>query len=244
MEEKARIYAAMKRGDYVAGDNEPEQLIDFDRKWAENEARGKGNELDTSSDDGGDSEDGGEEELVEYQDQYGRMRTGTKADAERMSRKKRNALLGAEELDRLSARPAQPTELIYGDTVQTSAFNPDDITTEKMEEIAAKRDRSMTPPDAKHYEADKEIRSKGVGFFAFSKDEGIREKEMEALERERRETERIRGQREERKEERKREVEKRRKEIAERRAGKKAEAFLERLESDIVGQGDENGDEG
>jgi hypothetical protein len=237
MEEKARIYAAMKRGDYVVGENEPEQLIDFDRKWAENEARGKGNELDTSSDDGGgDSEDDGRDEVVEYQDQYGRLRTGTKAEAERMERKKHNALLGAEELDRMSARPAQPTQLIYGDTVQSAAFNPDEEVTEKMEEIAAKRDRSMTPPEAKHYEADKEIRSKGVGFFAFSKDEGVRQREMEALEKERRETERVRGLKEERKEERRREIEGRKREIAERRAGKRAEAFLDGLGSDLGGK--------
>jgi len=39
MEEKARLYSAMKRGDYVAKEGEPEQLIDFDRKWAENQSK-------------------------------------------------------------------------------------------------------------------------------------------------------------------------------------------------------------
>ncbi|KAI9738973.1 MAG: hypothetical protein M1818_005287 [Claussenomyces sp. TS43310] len=237
MEEKARLYAAMKRGDYVAGEYEPEQLIDFDRKWAENEARGTGNGPDTSSDSGGgggdDDDDDDGDEMIEYVDEYGRARRGTKAEAERMERKKHNRLLGAEELDRMSARPAMPSQVIYGDTVQSAAFNPDEPITQKMEELAAKRDRSMTPPDMKHYEADKEIRSKGVGFFQFSKDEGMRKAEMEALERERKETERIRREKEERKEARRREVEMRRREIGEKRAKKQAESFLEGLTADL-----------
>lgn len=232
MEEKARLYAAMKRGDYVAGENEPEQLIDFDRKWAENEARGDGNEFDTSSDDGGNS-DYGTDELVEYTDEYGRARQGTKAEAERIKRKKQNRLLGQEELDRMSARPAMPSQIIYGDTVQSAAFNPDEPISQKMAELAQKRDRSMTPPEMKHYEADKEIRSKGVGFFAFSKEETTRKAEMEALEKERKETERIRREREERKEARRKEIELRRKEIGEKRSRKQADSFLEGLTADL-----------
>jgi hypothetical protein len=240
MEEKARLYAAMKRGDYVPGEGEPEALIDFDRKWAENEALGgAGNELDTSSDDGPDSDDG-RDEMVEYEDEYGRARRGTKAEAEKMERKKRNKILGQQELDKMSARPAMPSQLIYGDTVQSLAFNPDEPIVQQMEELAAKRDRSATPPEAKHYEADKEVRSKGVGFYAFSKDETVRKQEMEALERERAETERMRVEREERKAKRRQEVETRRKEIGEKRAKKQADSFLDGLTADLVAH---NGDD-
>ena len=236
MEEKARLYAAMKRGDYVASENEPEALIDFDRKWAENEARGgAGNEFDTSSDDGADSEDGDQNKTVEYEDQYGRTRRGTRAEVEREERRKRKKLLGAEELDRMSARPAMPTQLIYGDTVQSLAFNPDEPIAAKMEELAAKRDRSATPPEQKHYEADKEIRSKGVGFYTFSKDEAVRKQEMEALERERAETERVRLEREGRKAKRREEVERRKREIGEKRAKKQADSFLDALTADLAG---------
>ena len=35
MEEKARLYAAMKRGDYVPKEGDAAPLVDFDRKWAE-----------------------------------------------------------------------------------------------------------------------------------------------------------------------------------------------------------------
>jgi hypothetical protein len=232
MEHKARLYAAMKRGDHVPKEGEAESLIDFDRKWAENEARGGGNEYETESDDAGDSDDG---EMVEYEDEYGRLRKGTKAERDRMERKKTQRVLGAEELDRMSARPNMPSNVIYGDVVQTAAFNPDELTTEKMEELARKRDRSLTPPEMKHYEADKEIRNKGTGFYSFSKDEGTRQKEMEALEKERLETERVRKEREERKEKRRKEIEERRKAIGEKRAKKQAESFLDSLEADIGG---------
>lgn len=213
MEAKARQYSAMKRGDYISGEHDPENLVDFDQKWADNERRGQ--DVGESSD--GDSEDG-QTEMVDYEDEYGRQRTGTRAEAERMERKKTNKARGAEELDRMSARPAMPNKLIYGDTVQVEAFNPDEPVMTQMEEIAKKRDRSMTPPEQKHYEADKEFRVKGVGFYNFSKDEKMREKEMAALEQERFETERARREREDRKEKRKQEIDERRRAIEKKRA--------------------------
>lgn len=224
MEAKAKIYARMKRGEMVAGGDE-EGLVDFDRKWVE-----RGGKNDESSEV---ESDDGHGEMVDYEDEYGRARRGTRAEVERMERKKRNQLLGAEELDRMSARPAMPTRVIYGDTVQTMAFNPDEERLEKMEEIARKRDRSLTPPDATHYEADKEIRTKGVGFYAFSKDEKTRMQEMSNLEEERKETERIRVERERKKEERRKEIEERRRVLGEKRAKKQADTFLDRLTNEM-----------
>jgi len=190
------------------------------------------NSYDTSSDDDGGSD--ADFETIEFQDDHGRTRRGTKAEAERMDRKRRNRLLGAEELDRMSARPAMPENIIRGDTVQVAAFNPDEDIGAKMQDLAAKRDRSPTPPPATHYEADKEIRTKGVGFFAFSKDENVRKAEFEALVRERAETERVRKEKEKRKEFRKREIEERRKELSQKRAKKQADSFLEGLSAEMA----------
>ncbi|KAM0390543.1 hypothetical protein ACHAQC_007714 [Fusarium culmorum] len=222
MEEKARLYAAMKRGDYVAKENEAAPLIDFDRKWAEGEETKE--DYETSSD-----EDNGEEsgEMVEYEDEFGRARQVTKAEKEKLERRTRRGLLGAEELERMSARPSAPSNLIVGDTIQAMAFNPDDP--DKMEELARKRDRSATPPPAQHYDADWEIRTKGTGFYKFSQDDEIRTTEMEGLTEERRKTEEQRRVREEQKEARRREIEKRREEMATRRAKKQADSFLDRL---------------
>ncbi|TVY44483.1 Uncharacterized protein LSUB1_G000608, partial [Lachnellula subtilissima] len=229
--DEALLHRKMKRSDY-AGD-EGDALVDFDRKWAEKQGskqvQGNG-EPSSSSEDEGRAPD---EEIVDYEDEYGRLRRGPKSEAERMERRKRNQTLGQEELDRISARPAQPSKLIYGDTVQTLAFNPDEDKSVKMEELARKRDRSMTPPEMKHYEADKEYRVKGVGFYAFSKDEESRKREMEELGREREVTERTRKERELKKEERRRELEERRRVLGEKRAKKQADAFLEGLGADL-----------
>lgn len=234
MEEKARLYAAMKRGDYVppgldARKNlEEHSLVDFDRKWAENEARGEGNELETSSDDG---DGGSDDELVEYTDEFGRQRRGTAAQAAREARRK--TIVAADEPDRFSARPAQPAKLIFGDTIQTAAFDPDEPLAAKIEELARKRDRSTTPPEDVHYDASAEVRSKGVGFYSFSKDRQGRKQEMDELERERLETERARQETVERQEKRKAALEERRRKIQEKRGERQADQFLEGLASDL-----------
>ncbi|PMD55665.1 uncharacterized protein K444DRAFT_488961, partial [Hyaloscypha bicolor E] len=220
MEEKAKIYARLKKGEGV----DEENLVDFDRKWAEKAAKGEADEesSDVESDDG-------RGEMVEFEDEYGRTMKGSRAEAERMERRKRNKVVGQEELDRMSARPAMPSKLIYGDTVQSLAFQPKEETMGKMEELAKKRDRSLTPPEMRHYDASAEIRSKGVGFYSFSKDEGMRGREMEALERERVETEKVRMEKEEKKEARRKEIEERRRAIGEKRAMKQAASFLDGL---------------
>jgi hypothetical protein len=229
MEEKARLYAAMKRGDYVppSGDTSRDErntaLVDFDRKWAENDD--KDDEGDNSS--GNDTEEE-EEELVEYEDEFGRLRRGTRGEAAREDRRRQAGAFAATEAASDAARPAMPSNLIYGDTIQSSAFNPDDVTTSAMETLARKRDRSATPENT-HYDASAEVRSKGVGFFQFSKDEGGRKEEMERLEKERKDTEKRRAEVEERKSKRRKEVEERRRVIGEKRAGRMAEGFLEGL---------------
>ncbi|VUC27484.1 unnamed protein product [Clonostachys rosea] len=222
MEMKARLYAAMKRGDYVPKENEAAPLVDFDRKWAENVEEKEGY---SSSSDDDESDQGGE--MVEYEDEFGRVRQVTKAEKERLDRRVKRGLLGAEELERMSARPLAPEKLIVGDTVQSMAFNPDDF--DKMEELARNRDRSATPPEMRHYDADWEIRTKGVGFFKFSKDEETRTQEMKNLEEERKRTEEQRKERDAQKETRRLEIEQRRKDMANRRAKRQADSFLDGL---------------
>lgn len=238
MEEKARLYASMKRGDYVPPSNggtnkEENALVDFDRKWAEKEGAGEGGKYETESDDGGESEDVGEgegEEMVEYEDEFGRLRHGTKASAARELRRHNAQTYASEELNRMKARPDRPDNLIVGDTIQVSAFNPDAPLAAQMEHLARKRDRSLTPPEEVHYDASKEVRSKGVGFYGFSRDGEGRSREMEALRVEREGTERRRRERGERKAKREKEVEERRKAIAEKRGERLAEKFLAGLD--------------
>lgn len=184
----------MKRGDYVppVGSatvqvRDANLLVDFDRKWAET---GRSDGF-MSSDEESDSADA--DERVEYEDEFGRQRQGTRAEARREERRRAAQAHAAETLEELSARPAPPPQLIRGDVIQSAAFNPDAQIAAQMEEMARRRDRSLTPPPVSHYDANSEIRSKGVGFYAFSREEGERRREMDSLKRERQETERKRA---------------------------------------------------
>lgn len=240
MESKARLYAAMQRGDYIGREF---GLVDFDRKWAEaqsNKDNGGAVSSDSDSDDDDQEEEKEEEEegagddvdttLHEYTDEFGRVRYLTRSQILRLQR----SAASAAELESMSARPKAPETLIYGDAVQTEAFTARDGA-EAMEALARKRDRSPTPPEATHYDADREIRTKGVGFYKFSKEEEKRQEEMRALEEERARTEALRREREEKAKKRKQEIEERRKEILERKTKKMADSFLEGLEKDLVG---------
>jgi hypothetical protein len=191
MEEKARLYAAMKRGDV---EDEGERFaVDFDRKWAEKYGDGHSGEEDLSDEE---DEEDGEGEMVEYVDEFGRTRQGTRADAARVARQERG--LADMTGDRFTARPSAPSAVIYGDTIQHQAFNPDMPIAMQMEELAKKRDRSLTPPPDLHFDASREVRQKGTGFFQFSEDAEERKKQMADLERERLETERVRKEKERR----------------------------------------------
>jgi hypothetical protein len=234
MEAKARLYAAMQRGDYVGREI---GLVDFDRKWAEskdaadpNKDRESSSDLDSDPDDDGDSNI--DTEVVEWEDEFGRLRRGTRAEKLRYDRQRARGQASVAELERMSARPRAPEALIHGDAVQAEAFTVRDEAA--MEELARKRDRSATPPPAEHYRGDRELRTKGVGFYAFSRDEETRTAEMSSLEAERTRTEALRKEREGKTAARRREIEQRRKEISERRAKKLADSFLDGLGKDIL----------
>lgn len=226
MEEKARLYNALKRGDIEDADEK--YGVDFDQKWAEQQANGSASSSSSESEDE-------EEDLVEYTDEFGRTRKGTRAQAAREERRKRT--LAASEPDRFTARPSMPTNLIYGDAVQTQAFNPDATIAQQMAELAAKRDKSLTPPPDLHFDGRAEVRQRGMGFFNFSKDEEERREEMERLEGEREETERVRRERRERVEKRKEEVRRRKREVAEKRGRGQAERFLDELGWELAESG-------
>ncbi|KAK4495821.1 hypothetical protein PRZ48_013089 [Zasmidium cellare] len=216
MEEKARLYAAMKRGDLEDADER--YAVDFDAKWAESRAQGKEEVSD-------DDDDDGEAEQIEYVDEFGRTRTGTRLDVLRMKQQAARR----EEGDPYAARPAAPANVIYGDTIQHEAFDPDEPRAAQMEELAKKRDKSLTPPPDEHFDSHKEVRTKGTGFFQFSGDAEERKQQMENLERERLETEKRRKEREGKMSERKAQIEARRDEIRRKSAKRKADEFLRDL---------------
>lgn len=242
MEEKARIYDDLKSGLYLAGDSDEEDettrngtgegdylarlrrkeregLVDFDKKWGD--ARRTGGSDDDHDED---MEDDDNASTISYEDELGRTRHGTRAEAAQATR-----LRQADTADQPGSerwRPARPDNLIHGATVQTQAFNPDVSTTSQMEYLAARRDRSPTPPEETHYDPEGEVRTRGTGFYAFSKDEDVRRQQMEELKNVRAETQREREAKQERKAQRERAKDERRKKIEELRTKRRAETFL------------------
>ena len=211
MEEKARRYNAMKRGDLE--DTDGRYAVDFDQKWVDAQNKEDDDDDDDDSDDDEDAEERArQQEQIEYIDEFGRTRTGTRLEAQIAAQQ------AASRSEILGARPAAPEKLIRGDTIQHHAFAPSDERAEQIANLAAKRDRSLTPPPETHFDGNWEMRTRGTGFFGFSRDEGERRVQMDSLEAERRDTERVRAERDAKLKQRRVELEKRREEVLKRRA--------------------------
>lgn len=199
MAKKVRMYEDMKKGLHLAGGDSDEDegddyisrlrrrekagLVDFDTKWAEEERK----KAASFEEEDKEEEDDDDASIISYEDEFGRTRHGTRAEAARTARIKE------EEENRGRAteerwRPSRPQNLIYGEAIQSEAFNPDANVAAQMARLAAQRDLSPDPEFA-HYNADAEVRNRGTGFYAFSRDEEERQKQMEELEKAREETE-------------------------------------------------------
>ncbi|KAL8801456.1 MAG: hypothetical protein Q9200_006940, partial [Gallowayella weberi] len=157
MEEKARLYASMKRGDYVppggggrsSHNLEEHSLVDFDRKWADSLETGDHQNNDTSSGEDNDNNDSD----TDYEDEFGRLRRIPRSQKDLHLRRRNAATYATSQLESFAARPIAPSHIIHGDTIQSAAFNPDVTVSEQMESLARKRDRSLTPPAETHYDA-------------------------------------------------------------------------------------------
>jgi len=247
METKVRMYNDMKEGMYLAGDSsdedgpgpsshsdeylarlrrrEKEGLVDFDRKWANEEDKKRDREEDSDSDD----EDDDNASIISYEDELGRSRRGTRSEAARAARAKEEEARGDAAQERW--RPNRPENLIYGEAVQSQAFNPEANIAAQMAQLASRRDRSATPPDQVHYDADGEVRNRGTGFYAFSRDEETRKKQMEQLKGAREETLQERERAKERTAIHQAKIVQRKHEIVQLRAKRLTEKFMSELEN-------------
>lgn len=232
MEEKARLYDALKRGDVE--DIDDKYGVDFDRKWAEKQEKGEPDPASSSESEASD------EELIDYVDEFGRTRKGTRAEVAREERRKRT--LAADEPDRFTARPSMPDNIIYGDAVQSNAFNPDDTIAQAMADLAAKRDKELTPPPELHFDGRAEARQRGTGFMYFSKDEEERQEQLKNLEKDREETERVRRERKEQIEKRKEMIKEKKRAMQEKRSKGQAERFLDDLGAELDMKEDGDGE--
>lgn len=248
MDAKVRLYNDLKKGSHLAAessdeDEEPmhkkargedyykrlrrkekEGLVDFDRKWMDEERKRDGSQ-DTSDED----EDDDNASQISYEDELGRSRRGTRKEAAAAARAKEE---DQGRVTRERWQPARPENLIYGETIQAEAFNPEENVATQMAKLAARRDRSATPPEEVHYNADAEVRNRGTGFYSFSGDQEERKRQMEDLLMARQETEQQRKARIDRRAEWEEKTNHRRRELAELRSKRMTERLLKGLSND------------
>ncbi|KAG4305830.1 hypothetical protein PORY_000740 [Pneumocystis oryctolagi] len=199
LKQKAIKYEMMRRGAHdmnVKGLAAENLLVDFDKKWAEQQ------ELDTSSSSESNETDEENNPWIEYIDEFGRTRTIRKIDLPRQATPEQDTV---------------PENLIYGDFIQT--FNPDK---EKIQEILERPEESLEA----FYDSKKEIRTKGVGFYQFSKDAKKRKEERDTLKAEHKFTELMKQNMEQAYDRRKRKLDERKKEIERKRRKNIGEQWL------------------
>ena len=225
MVDKARLYKQLQRGE--VDDASGASLVDFTGKWAKGDRE-------SDEEEEGAEEEGGDGELVEYEDEFGRTRKGTRAAAAAAKRAVEAEKNAAEEMER---KQRGPENVIYGNTIQTHAFQTGELETLPQDGDLSKflpaEEEGLADAEA-HYDGSKEVRTKGVGFYQFSADNEQRRREMGELLEEREKTERERVLRREKGEKRRREIEERREEIKRRKRGKVGAGWLAEFEKELI----------
>ncbi|PWW73922.1 hypothetical protein C7212DRAFT_212870 [Tuber magnatum] len=237
---KARVYERLRK--VGGGDGEAEEedrLVDFDRKWVEEGEPEFHSSASSSSDE---PEDEGE--TVEHTDDLGRTREVSKKTLARVLRREARAKQRARDQQvppspahhhQLASQPP-PESISYGPRIQTGAFqtaNFSSVPTADM--LAAAMPAEKAVVEEVHYDAGGEVRTKGVGFYRFSKDEEDRKREFQELEEERRRTERERERMAEKKRKRKEDLERRKEEVRKKRRGKVGGTWLEGFMGQLEG---------
>ncbi|KAI8973290.1 hypothetical protein BDF20DRAFT_640780 [Mycotypha africana] len=166
LERKAKIYEAMQRGEYEfdidSVDEDEMPLIDFDKKYLQEREL----EEKRNSKKRRIEEEEDNDPWIEYVDEFGRTR-----------------------IVRRSEVPDLKQEEIEDEGTDEDDYDSEE---ERKKHISQERIRAAERTDMNHYEADREIRTKGVGFYQFAKDEEERQRQLDKLNKLRAETENAR----------------------------------------------------
>ncbi|WVW86963.1 hypothetical protein I302_109019 [Kwoniella bestiolae CBS 10118] len=202
---KARRYAAIRRGDFsgMSQKEMEEAVIDFERKMEEDGYSSHSSDEDESAkpsrpkwhDEDEDEEDEDDLAKVEYIDEMGRTRTGTRKEAREAERLKSGSMgqkdaEGAQGIESGQEGSAYAevlrSNVIHGDQNFFPVYEPDPDALKKKYREAEEEAR------AHHYDSTKEVRVKGAGQYQFSLDEETRAEQMASLASQRQETENAR----------------------------------------------------
>ncbi|CCM04307.1 uncharacterized protein FIBRA_06478 [Fibroporia radiculosa] len=181
LERKAKIYEKLRKGK-SGGLSEKQYdalLVDFEQMPID--------PYESDSDDEDESltvpkaPDGGNDDpVIEYEDEFGRIRTAPRSEVPR------HLLPKSEEEQEEDIDPF----VIYNPVDHFPVYEP---SAERVAAIEAEFAEENNPLNV-HFDASREVRAKGAGFYQFSADEETRRKQMEDLRRAREETEKTRAE--------------------------------------------------
>lgn len=172
LEKKARLYEAMRAGGFDADeeqDDEKMPLVDFDKKYFQER------DLERQKEEAAaarkkrrhnDKQDDDNDPWVEFEDEFGRTR-----------------IIRRSELPSTEQQQRRSDDSDYDSEEEEN----------KAYLIRQQRYKAADRSNMDHYEADREIRTKGVGFYQFSKDDQERRAQLDKLNRLRTETENARN---------------------------------------------------
>ncbi|KAJ7592997.1 hypothetical protein C8J56DRAFT_779666 [Mycena floridula] len=165
LERKAKIYDKLKKGK-TGGLTDKQYdglLVDFDNKPGSDDWESDSEDLDESVAVARPPTD--DDPMVEYEDEFGRLRTARRSEVPR------NLIPQEEE-------PDEDEDIIIRNPVDH--FPIYEQTEERLAEIAKALAEEDNPLGV-HYDASREVRAKGAGFYQFSTDETTRQAQMENL---------------------------------------------------------------
>ena len=116
--------------------------------------------------------------VIEYEDEFGRIRTAKRSEVPREFHPRHDVQDEDEDEDIVIHNPVNYLPI----------YTPSE---ERIAEISKEYAEDTNPLNV-HYDASKEVRAKGAGFYQFSADEETRKKQMEELKNVREETEKTR----------------------------------------------------
>ncbi|KAH7930193.1 hypothetical protein BV22DRAFT_1001288 [Leucogyrophana mollusca] len=177
LERKAKVYDKLRKGK-SGGLNEKQYaalLVDFDSEAAVGNFESDSDDVDESLTvpKPGDDED---DPVIEYEDEFGRIRTGRRSEVPRHLLPRS----GDRELD-----PDEDQDVIHNPVNFFPVYEPSADRVKEVEEAYSE----VNNPLGVHYDASREVRAKGAGFYQFSADEETRKQQMEELRSARVETE-------------------------------------------------------